>query len=114
MLKFTEVLRKTTRKEDILARFDNNQFMVAFNRMNIRLYDKKIEEIRAFVDKNELEYNGMLIKYTISVGISYSAYKKNYHIETMDKEIAPVLLALHNAKRRGFASMFVHPTLIKR
>ena len=41
MLKFTDVLRKTTRREDIIARFDNNQFMVAFNRMNIKLYDKK-------------------------------------------------------------------------
>lgn len=114
MLKFTEVLRKTTRREDILARFDNNEFMVAFNRMNIKLYDKKLEEIRSFVDKNELEYNGIIIKYTISAGISYTAYKKNYHIEGMEKEIAPVLLALHNAKRRGFASLFVHPTLIKK
>ena len=95
MLKFTEVLRRTTRREDILARFDNNEFMVAFNRMNIRLYDKKLEEIRSFVDKNELEYNGIIIKYTISAGISYTAYK-------------------HNAKRRGFASLFVHPTLIKK
>ena len=114
MLKFTEVLRKSTRKEDIIARFDNNQFMVAFNRMNIRLYDKKVDEIRDFVDKNELEYNGMIIKYTISAGIAYTAYKKNYHIENMEKEVAPVLLALHNAKRRGFASLFIHPTIIKR
>ena len=74
----------------------------------------KLEEIRSFVDKNELEYNGIIIKYTISAGISYTAYKKNYHIEGMEKEIAPVLLALHNAKRRGFASLFVHPTLIKK
>ena len=114
MLKFTEVLKNSTRKEDIIARFDNNQFIVAFNRMNIKFYDKKLEEIKNLVDKNELEYNGVIIKYTISVGICYTAYKKNYHIEGMEKEIAPVLLALHNAKRRGFASVFIHPTLIKK
>ena len=34
--------------------------------------------------------------------------------ENMEKEVAPVLLALHNAKRRGFASLFIHPTIIKR
>lgn len=114
MLKFTNVLKKSTVKEDIIARFDNNEFIVAFNRMSIKLYDSKIQEIRKLVDKNELEYNGVIIKYTISVGISYTVYKKNYHIESIDKEIAPVLLALHNAKRRGFASLFIHPTIIKK
>ena len=82
--------------------------------MDIKLYDEKVEEIKGLVNKNELDYNGMVIKYTISAGISYSAYRKNYHFENnVDKEISPALLALHNAKRRGFATVFTHPTVIR-
>lgn len=115
VLQFTKVLKDASREEDLIARLSNNEFIVAFKRMDIRLYDEKVEEIKNLVDKNELYYNGMLIKYTISAGISYTAYRKNYHFENnVDKEISPVLLALHNAKRRGFASVYIHPTVIRK
>lgn len=114
VLQFTNVLRETTREEDLIARFDNNLFVVAFKRMDIRLYDEKIEELKELVQKNELEYNGVIIKYTVSAGVAYTAYRKNYNIDDLDKEIAPSLLALHNAHRRGFASVYIHPTVIRR
>lgn len=114
ILQFTKVLKNASREEDLIARLSNNEFIVAFKRMDIKLYDEKVEEIKGLVNKNELDYNGMVIKYTISAGISYSAYRKNYHFENnVDKEISPALLALHNAKRRGFATVFTHPTVIR-
>lgn len=115
ILQFVKVLKKSSREEDLLARLSDNEFIVAFKRMDIRLYDEKVEEIKELVNKNELNYNDMLIKYTVSAGISYSAYRKNYHFDNnADKEIAPALLALHNAKRRGFATVYIHPTIIRR
>lgn len=111
--KFADILKNITRKEDILSRFDDNEFIAAFKRMNEKLYENKIEEIKSMVDKNEFDYDGMIIKFSVSVGICSTRYKNNYHIENMDKEISPVLLALHNAKRRGIGSVFVHPTIIR-
>ena len=115
ILQFTKVLKDASREEDLIARLGNNEFIVAFKRMDIRLYDEKVEEIKSLVGKNELDYNGMLIKYTMSAGISYTAYRKTYHFENnIEKEISPSLLALHNAKRRGFASVYIHPTIIRK
>ncbi len=115
ILQFTKVLKDASREEDLIARLGNNEFIVAFKRMDVRLYDEKVEEIKNLVGKNELDYNGMLIKYTMSAGISYTAYRKTYHFENnIEKEISPSLLALHNAKRRGFASVYIHPTIIRK
>ncbi len=113
-IQFTEILRDTTRKEDIIARIDKNLFLVVFKRMNLISYEEKVNEIKNLVAKNEIDYNNFIIKYTISVGISYTSYKSNYHVESVDKEIAPCLLALHNAKRRGYSSVFIHPTIIRK
>ncbi|MBW5397433.1 diguanylate cyclase domain-containing protein [Brachyspira pilosicoli] len=114
ILQFSKVLINATREEDIIARYDTNLFMVAFKRMDIRLYEDKIEQIKELVNKNEIMYNEIVIKYTVSAGIAYTAYKANYHFDNLDKEIAPSLLALHNAKRRGFAKVYIHPTVIRR
>ena len=111
---FTEVITKTTRKEDLIARIENNLFLVVFKRMNIVAYEEKIEDIKKLVSNNEIDYNNFIIKYTISVGISYTAYKNNYHIENIEKEISPAILALHNAKRRGYSTVFIRPTIIRK
>lgn len=112
--KFTDILKNITRKEDLIARLDENTFLAAFKRMNEALYENKIEEIKSLVSKIELNYNGMLIKFSISAGICSTRYKNNYHIENIEKEFSPALLALYNAKRRGIASVFVHPTIIRK
>lgn len=113
--KFVAIITSITRKEDIVGRFEENIFFISFKRMNENLYENKIEEIKSLVKDIEINYNDMTIKFSVTVGLSISVYKVHYKIDdsNIEKEVSAALLALHNAKRRGAGSVFLHPVVKK-
>lgn len=113
--KFIEIITSITRKEDLIGRFEENVFLISFKRMNEILYENKIEEIKNLVKDIKISYHNMTIKFSVTVGISISFYKLNYKIDDLniEKEVSAALLALHNAKRRGAGSVFLHPIVKK-
>lgn len=111
---FAAIVRKHSRTEDVVARFGPDEFIVAYKRMREDFVEVTAKRIKSEIEACELEYRGIVIKFTACLGISCNHYYKSHRLEAREDLVHEAQIALRNAKRRGAGSYFIHPSTRKR
>jgi len=111
--KFITILNSLVRHEDTIALIRENQFIIAFKKMREAALEEKIHDIKTIIEKQYIDYQDMVISFSVSVGVVLILYKHTYNFQNVEKEILPSEIALNNARRRGAGSIFMHPTIIR-
>jgi len=94
---FTKTVQACIRKQDILARFGGEEFVLAMPGCPLNVALEKGEMIRASVADSELDNGGEKIKYTISIGVSPISPMDN----NIDLAIKRADNSLYKAKKSG-------------
>ena len=89
------VLGKRLRDSDLLARFGGEEFCILLEDISLENTKMLFENIRKMFEENEISIDGIIIKYTVSIGI---AYGKSTDIDDMLKVSDE---ALYEAKNGG-------------
>lgn len=91
-----DMMRNNLRKEDDICRYGGDEFVVIFKNCTMEQAVKRIEQIRSLINENSIEFNGLEISTTISVGLSSvtDKIKGDQVIEYADKK-------LYKAKENG-------------
>ena len=111
--KFINILKSLTRHEDTIALIRENQFIIAFKKMRETALEEKIIDLKKILEKQQVDYQDIVISFSISVGLALILYKNTYNFQNIEKEILPSEIALNNARRRGSGSIFMHPTITR-
>jgi diguanylate cyclase (GGDEF)-like protein len=111
--RFSDIVRPFSRREDVLARFGDDEFIVAYKRMREDFIDPIANRLKEAVEACEIDWHGMRITFTASIGISCNKYTRSYRFENPEEPLSEALLALRNAKRRGAGSVYIHPLMKK-
>ncbi|MCF7910570.1 GGDEF domain-containing protein [Candidatus Pacearchaeota archaeon] len=93
LIKMADVLKKSTRKYDIVSRFGGEEFAILFPEMEL----KEAEEISERIRK-KIQNNPFLKKYKITISGGVTEFKKN---DTVKKIIERADSALYQAKKTG-------------
>jgi len=96
LIKLVEIIKRLIRKEHKLYRFGGDEFVLVFNRVNLKEAEKIIERIINKVPHTVLKYNEHLIKVSVSIGVT--KHKKG---DTMDTILQRADEALYEAKKEG-------------
>ncbi len=70
LVEFTNILRKSVRKSDLLARYGGEEFIIAMFETNADGAKTVSEKIRKTVEEYDFKYKNIRIKRTVSIGIS--------------------------------------------
>lgn len=95
LVEIAQLLVRNFRSADIVARLGGEQFCVAATNMNPDSTETVFERIRRQVETKKINYSGMLLPVTVSVGVT-SKLEDNIGDMLKDAE-----LMLHAAKRNG-------------
>lgn len=114
ILSFVKILKKHSRAEDIVARMEDNIFLVAYKRMRYDFIETLAERLQNEIGEDGVDEGDLRISYTATLGISCNIYTKDYRIENIEDELKESQIALRNAKRRGSGSIFIHPIVKKK
>jgi diguanylate cyclase len=91
------IIKKATRETDFSARYGGEEFVVLLTETPEKNVHFVAERIRALVEKSVVEYDGLTIKYTVSLGVAgfRATYKDSLAwLNSADK-------ALYKAKELG-------------
>lgn len=94
--KVTEVLRRSTREEDIIGRFGGDEFIIILPKSTPQYARNIAERIRGNIEAAEIKTDEKTIKVTVSVGITGFLIEQNKEdlIEKADK-------AMYRSKIKG-------------
>ena len=92
------VLRQSTRPDDLVARYGGEEFVAALPLADPDLATSRAERIRTNLSQKSIEYNGASIRLTASIGLAYSP--PHYNRPTSDL-IASADRCLYKAKNAG-------------
>jgi diguanylate cyclase (GGDEF)-like protein len=93
------LIRKLTRKTDIIARYGGEEFVILLpetDRANAQIF---AERLRQFVQNSPVSYDDISIHLTISIGVSGKNVERD--AEEFDQLISQADEALYKAKRAG-------------
>ena len=90
-------LRKSVRGSDLVARFGGEEFVIAFPRMDVDRAVRRVNELRAELEKIPIPVGGGSLHLTVSAGIG--SWPADGH--TFDEVLAKVDERLYEAKRQG-------------
>lgn len=93
-----QLLKKLTRKSDILARYGGEEFIILLTDASLDVAASKAEVLRAYVEKHK--FQGSKNKKNLSVSIGVSSYPGN-KIKNTDELITCADDALYIAKKSG-------------
>ncbi len=96
------VLNKRLRQSDLLARFGGEEFCILLEDISLEDTKDLFEDMREKFENNEISIDGIIIKYTVSIGV---AYKKSFDIDEMLKISDN---ALYEAKNTGRNKVIIH------
>jgi len=69
LVELARIIRSTTRRSDVLARFGGDEFIIFMNNISEKDIAIIAERIRAGVEAENFSYEGHLVKITISMGV---------------------------------------------
>jgi diguanylate cyclase (GGDEF)-like protein len=92
------VLRESTRSEDLVARYGGEEFVVALPTATLHQAAERAERIRAQIAGRHLEADGIRVRVTASLGLSYVSARGGKTIASL---ISSADQALYDAKRTG-------------
>ena len=91
------IITKATRETDLGARYGGEEFVILLTDTEEKNVHFVAERIRKFVEKHTVEYEGLRIKYTVSLGVA--GFKHTYSNPTAWLESADK--AMYKAKKTG-------------
>jgi len=98
---FVDIVKKNTRKSDIILRYGGEEFIIILPAMTKDKGYAVLEKIRIVLEQSVLEFNKQSIHITISIGAMEiqpeHLYKKNF----LDKYITVIDKKLYEAKENG-------------
>ena len=65
---FGKVITQQTRKDDLAVRLGGEEFLILMTEMSLDQGIKRAEEIRSLIENLEIEFEGTLIRVTVSIG----------------------------------------------
>ena len=92
-----QILKINTRTTDIVARYGGEEFVILLPNTSHRAGMKLSEKLRKLVESAELEYEGKILKTTISFGVA-TGHKEN---ELEADLVKKADLAMYKAKQTG-------------
>jgi diguanylate cyclase (GGDEF)-like protein len=95
--KLAEIIKKTTRDTDVLGRYGGEEFTMILPDTPVANVEFVAERIRRLVEKCNVVYDEISIKFTISIGIA--GFKQSYKDSTQWLDLADK--ALYQAKALG-------------
>lgn len=93
-----EVLRESTRPEDLVARYGGEEFIVALPTSSLDQAVERAERIRAQLLCRNVQIRGKVIRLTASLGLAFAPPARIHNVTTL---IAMADEALYDAKRAG-------------
>lgn len=93
-----QLLKKLTRKSDILARYGGEEFIVLLTDASLDDAASKAENLRAYIEKHK--FQGAKDRKNLTVSIGVSSYP-GYNIKNTDELITCADDALYSAKKSG-------------
>ncbi|WDU84557.1 GGDEF domain-containing protein [Caloramator sp. Dgby_cultured_2] len=98
---FSSILRKHTRKYDIVARFGGEEFIIFLSATNKENAKKKAEQLREYVERSEVYIRDVdkKVKFTASFGVSELLPEDNYDVEKVIKRADKALYLAKNSGR---------------
>jgi len=96
LLKLAALVSRVVRKDELLARFGGEEFVVVLPETSAKEAVGFAERIRAMVEEHEFRFDAMTLRLTISVGVAFVHYGYNVEqfLDAADKQ-------LYQAKTRG-------------
>lgn len=92
----SEIIRTNTNKDDIVARFEGEEFCIILKNISSQNAFTAMERLRNSVKKHLiLSDEGEEIRFTISIGLSIN------HEDTLENDVSAADLLLYNAKQGG-------------
>ena len=98
---FVNIVKKNTRKSDIILRYGGEEFIIILPAMTADKGYAVLEKIRTAVEQSVLEFNKQSIHLTISIGAMEIKPEHLYRKNFLDKYIAIVDKKLYKAKENG-------------
>lgn len=98
---FSSILRKYTRRYDIVARFGGEEFIIFLSATNKENAKKKAEQLREYVERSEVYIRDVdkKVKFTASFGVSELLPEDNYDVEKVIKRADKALYLAKNSGR---------------
>ncbi|MBI4979325.1 MAG: diguanylate cyclase [Spirochaetes bacterium] len=109
LLELAAIVGDHSRKEDIVARFADDAFIVAYKRMREDFIEPIAERLRSAIEQCEIDVDGVRVKFTACLGISCNKYLRSFRMDQKDSPVHEAIIALKNAKRRGTGKIYIHP-----
>jgi diguanylate cyclase (GGDEF)-like protein len=98
----SKIINKNLRKSDLAARFGGEEFCVLLEDIDLQNTEALFEKIRASFEKNQLPTEGIIISYTVSIGVAYGLS------DSLDEMIKISDQALYEAKKSGKNRVVIH------
>lgn len=99
---FGGILKKLTRREDIIARYGGEEFIALINYETENELTRYIKRVKSIIEKSDFNYKGNKIEVKISAGISFRAKYDSY---SDAKKEADELL--YKAKNNGRDKVYI-------
>ncbi len=113
LLELSKIVLAHCRKEDIIGRFGDDEFIVAYKRMREDFIEPIADRLKNAIEACEITVGELRVKFTACVGISCNKYFKSYRFDEIEEPLEEALIAVRNAKRRGGGSVYIHPLIKK-
>ena len=100
------ILINLTRESDVVVRFGGEEFIILLPNTNIKGASLIAKKIRVAIEENKLVLeDGVVIKFTASIGISECDYDEDNNIDAL---VHRVDVAMYDAKRSGRNKVVVY------
>lgn len=99
---FVDVAKKLIRNSDMIIRYGGEEFIFIFPAVTYEIGKKILEKIRIALENHEVDFEGNIIKTTVSIGMmELDSNDDNLNIEDIEDAIAIVDKKLYHAKNKG-------------
>lgn len=98
LFELARTLEKSLRREDIIARFGGEEFVVMLPESSLTAAYQVAERVRTDIEKMKIDYLGKKLSVTVSIGVNYIDPSR---IETPQTVIEQADKALYTAKDEG-------------
>lgn len=99
---FGGILKKLTRKEDVIARYGGEEFVALINFEDENQIPRYIRRVKKIIQESDFNYKGNEINLKVSAGVSF---RNKYETYVQAKEMADHLL--YKAKERGRDKVYI-------
>ncbi|MFQ6082870.1 MAG: GGDEF domain-containing protein [Candidatus Aminicenantia bacterium] len=106
--KVFKIIKSTLRPYDVIARYENNEFIILLINTNNKSCVQIINRIQKAVEKPTITLNSISWNASVSAGICFCPWKKKFKGDY--KELIQLAdEALHEAKQKGRSRILIHP-----